>query len=187
MNKGRRGRDRILIRYTTTYAFSADHWFQILIMARCTTLCDKGCQWLATGWWFSPGSLVSSTNKTDRHDIAEILLKVVLNIIKQTNKPNYLNSPHDVHRSSSQYHDNCVRTSKLFSYYLEIYQNKFWNLICTIKFFSFSLEIYQNKFWNLICISIFKCLFRRLFEQPFCYKVYIANELSITPKCAGIC
>ena len=42
--------------------------------------CDKGCQWLATGLWFSPGILVSSTNKTDRHDITEILLKVVLNI-----------------------------------------------------------------------------------------------------------
>jgi hypothetical protein len=32
-------------------------------------------------WWFSPGTLVSSTNKTDRQDIAEILLKVVLNTI----------------------------------------------------------------------------------------------------------
>jgi hypothetical protein len=29
---------------------------------------------------------VSATNKTDRHDIAEILLKVALNTIKQTNK-----------------------------------------------------------------------------------------------------
>jgi hypothetical protein len=37
-----------------------------------------------TGLWFSPGPAVSSTNKTDRHDIAEILLKVALNIIKQT-------------------------------------------------------------------------------------------------------
>jgi hypothetical protein len=37
-----------------------------------------------TGLWFSPGHAVSSTNKTDRHDIAEILLKVALNIIKQT-------------------------------------------------------------------------------------------------------
>ena len=34
---------------------------------------------------FSPGTPVSPTNKTDRHDIAEILLKVTLNIIKQTN------------------------------------------------------------------------------------------------------
>jgi hypothetical protein len=41
-----------------------------------TTLCDKVCQWLAAGQWFSPGTPVSTTNKTDRHDIAEILLKV---------------------------------------------------------------------------------------------------------------
>jgi hypothetical protein len=36
---------------------------------------------------FSAGPPVSSTNKTDRHDIAEILLKVALNTIsnKQTN------------------------------------------------------------------------------------------------------
>jgi hypothetical protein len=43
-----------------------------------TTVCDKVCQWLATGRWFSPGTLVSSFNKTYRHDIAEILLKVAL-------------------------------------------------------------------------------------------------------------
>jgi hypothetical protein len=30
--------------------------------------------WLATGRWFSPGTPVSSINKTDRHDITEILL-----------------------------------------------------------------------------------------------------------------
>ena len=50
-----------------------------------TTLCHKVCQWLATGWWFSAGNLVSSTNKTDRQVISEILLKVALNIINQTN------------------------------------------------------------------------------------------------------
>ena len=50
-----------------------------------TTLCDQVCQWLSTGWWFSP---ISSTNKTDRHDITEILLKVALNTINQT-KPNH--------------------------------------------------------------------------------------------------
>jgi hypothetical protein len=43
----------------------------------------KVCQRLATGRWLSPGTLVSSTNKTDRHDIAEILLKVALNTINQ--------------------------------------------------------------------------------------------------------
>ena len=46
-----------------------------------TTLCDKACQWLAAGRWFSPGTPVSSTNKTDIHDITEMLLKVALNTI----------------------------------------------------------------------------------------------------------
>ena len=42
--------------------------------------------YLVTGRWFSPGLPVSSTNKTYRHDITEIVLKVALNTIKQTNK-----------------------------------------------------------------------------------------------------
>ena len=42
-------------------------WVQIPLMVV--------CQWLATGWWFSAGTPVSSTNKTDCHDITEILLK----------------------------------------------------------------------------------------------------------------
>jgi len=42
------------------------------------TLCDKICQLLVTGQWFSPSTPVSSTNKTDCHDITEILLKVAL-------------------------------------------------------------------------------------------------------------
>jgi len=33
---------------------------------------------LAHGRWFSPGTSASSTTKTGRHDIAEILLKVAL-------------------------------------------------------------------------------------------------------------
>ena len=37
----------------------------------------------ATGQWFSPGTLVSSTNKTDCQDITEILLKVALNTMNQ--------------------------------------------------------------------------------------------------------
>jgi hypothetical protein len=44
----------------------------------------KVSQYLAAGRWFSPGTLVSSTNKTDRHNINEILLKVVLNTISLT-------------------------------------------------------------------------------------------------------
>ena len=86
--RGRCGRDRMVVGFTPTYAISAHHhWYSIFDQGEVyTTLCDKVCQWLATGLWSSPGPPVSSTNKTDRHDIAEILLKVALNSIKQTYK-----------------------------------------------------------------------------------------------------
>jgi hypothetical protein len=51
---------------------------------RLTATSDKVYQLLAHGRWFSPGSLPSSTTKTGCHDVAEILLKVLLN----TKKPN---------------------------------------------------------------------------------------------------
>jgi hypothetical protein len=41
-------------------------------------------QLLAHGQWFSPGTPASSTTKTGRHDIAEILLKVALNTKNQS-------------------------------------------------------------------------------------------------------
>jgi hypothetical protein len=47
----------------------------------CTRLAaasDKVYQLLAQGQWFSPGTPASSTTKTGRHDIAEILLKGAL-------------------------------------------------------------------------------------------------------------
>ena len=56
------------------------------LQKECTRLAaasDKVYQLLAHGWWFSPGTLASSTTKTGRHDIAEILLKVALYTINQ--------------------------------------------------------------------------------------------------------
>ena len=50
---------------------------------RLATTSDKVYQLLAHGQWFSPDTLASSTTKTGRHDIAEILLKVTLNTINQ--------------------------------------------------------------------------------------------------------
>jgi hypothetical protein len=40
-------------------------WVRISINARCTPLCNKICQWLATARWFSPGTPVSSIKKND--------------------------------------------------------------------------------------------------------------------------
>jgi hypothetical protein len=45
---------------------------------------SRVCQWLAKGQWFSPCTEVSSTNKTDHHDITEMLLSVALNTITLT-------------------------------------------------------------------------------------------------------
>ena len=74
-----------IVGFTTTYAITVYHhlscefksWWGVLD----TTLCDKVCQWLTTDRWFSLCTPVSSTNKTECHDIAEILLKVALNNI----------------------------------------------------------------------------------------------------------
>jgi len=38
---------------------------------------ERVCQLLTTGWWFSPGTLASSTNKTGHHDVAQMELKVM--------------------------------------------------------------------------------------------------------------
>ena len=75
----------MVVGFTTSWAIGAYHhqrcefkscWLRDVLD---TTLCDKVCQWLMAGQWFSPGTPVSSTNKTDHHDITEILLKVALN------------------------------------------------------------------------------------------------------------
>jgi hypothetical protein len=81
---GHRGRDRMVVGFTTTCAISVYyHWSCELKSCSWrgvldTTLCDKVCQRLAIDWWFS---LVSSTNKTDHHVITELFLKVALNTI----------------------------------------------------------------------------------------------------------
>jgi hypothetical protein len=80
----------MVIGFTTTCSISAyHHWcceFASQSGRGVQHLCDKVCQWLATGRWFSPGPPVTSKNKTDRHNITEISLKVALNTIKQTYK-----------------------------------------------------------------------------------------------------
>ena len=83
----RRGRDRMVVRFTATCAISAcHHWscelepcswrgvFDIIS-------CDKVCQWLAAVRWFFPDTPVTSTHKSDRHDMNEISLNVALNTL----------------------------------------------------------------------------------------------------------
>ena len=80
-------RDHMVIGFKTTCAISAYHHKNCEFESRSwrgvfdTTLCDKVCQWLATGRWFSSATPGFSTKKADRHYITEILLIVALNII----------------------------------------------------------------------------------------------------------
>ena len=54
-------------------------WVRIPLMAR-STRCTIVLKFVS-GRWFFLGTLVSSTNKTDCHDITDLLLKVALNTI----------------------------------------------------------------------------------------------------------
>jgi hypothetical protein len=77
-------------------SYSMWHYMMELVSVHDTTLCDKVSQWLATGRWVSPGTPVYSTNKTDCHDIIEILLKVALNTINHKPLRTYLNIKSDI-------------------------------------------------------------------------------------------
>ena len=92
-------------------------WVRISIRARRTTLCDIVCG------WFSPGPPVSSTNKTDRHNITEILLKVALNTIKQTKQRRCLFSWYFIVKSCKWLID-------------KLWQNTILHSICQMRFVS---------------------------------------------------
>ena len=79
--------------FTCTVRATKIHFYvtfaDIQIALRCTRLAtasNKVYPLLAYGRWFSPGTPASSITKTDRHDIAEILLKVALNIKYKKNQ-----------------------------------------------------------------------------------------------------
>jgi hypothetical protein len=55
-------------------------------ITRLAAASDKVYQLLVHGRWFSPRTPVSSTTKTGRHNIAEILMKVAFNTINQSIK-----------------------------------------------------------------------------------------------------
>ena len=70
------------------------------LQKRCTRLAaasDKVYQLLAHGRWFSPGTPASSPTKTGRHDIAEILRKVVLSTKNQIKSNRLCLVTHRVH------------------------------------------------------------------------------------------
>ena len=82
------GHHRVVVGFITTYAIIAYHHYREFDSHSCKVYSIQHYVmkfvWLATGLWFFAGTPVSSTNKTDRHNITEILLKVALNTITLT-------------------------------------------------------------------------------------------------------
>ena len=131
---------------------------------RLMILCDKVCQWLVTGRWFSPGTPVSPTNKTDSDYITEILLKVGLNTInihRWTKMENF-----KIHKKSTirlnQSPDLRMQTC-CYMYFLVIQckrqnipdhafcsysvLNRRLSYICNISFLEVHLERVANSIW----------------------------------------
>jgi hypothetical protein len=74
---------------------------------------------------FSPGNLVSSTNKTDRHDITGILLKVTLNTITLTLKSQNksvtsMYQSHQISLETKPLEDNDLQSLKLIDGWLSL-------------------------------------------------------------------
>ena len=86
----RRGRDRMVVGFTTTFqsvpittkVMSSNPFHSEVYSIQQYVIKFVGDLRQVCG--FSPGTQVSSINKTDSHDIAEILLKVALNTITLT-------------------------------------------------------------------------------------------------------
>jgi hypothetical protein len=91
------------------------------------------------GQWFSP---VSSTNKTDRHDITEILLKVALNTLnlKKTQACMLIkyDRQHLIVLINKGEHTNRIKQSQYIHIQIIIYTTFF--LLFTVQY------LYKNKF-----------------------------------------
>ena len=89
--RGHRGLDRMVVRFTTTYVISDyHHW-----CCEFKSCSGRGVEHYVIKFISDLRQISgflrllyssSSTNKTDHHDITEILLKVMLNTIKPTKK-----------------------------------------------------------------------------------------------------
>jgi uncharacterized membrane protein YcgQ (UPF0703/DUF1980 family) len=86
--RGHRGHDHMVVGFTTTYAISAYHHWCCEFESRSGRGVQHHVIKFVSDLRQGGGFLclpISSTKKTDGHDITETLLKVALNTIKQTN------------------------------------------------------------------------------------------------------
>ena len=100
------------------------------------------CQLLATGQCFSPGTLVYSTNKTNRYNIPEILLKVTLNTINP--------SPYITVNPISSMYIKCIHIYLISSYISlqKIDKVVFVGNFLRVNTISMKLLAYAMEYWS---------------------------------------
>jgi hypothetical protein len=98
------------------------------VCTRLAAASDKVYQSPAHGRWISPGNSASSTTQTGRHDIAEILLKVALNI---------------------KIIDCCMNIHGVISLFKRTANNKLVISVATGKLYHLRLRVECTRFCNL--------------------------------------
>ena len=90
-------------------------WVWFPLMTRCTRYTI--CQWLLAGREFSHGTSVSSTNKTDLHDIAVKIVKSGVKHHKHNPNPNLeIRTAHSIEQGNQNRHENITKNH--ISYYI---------------------------------------------------------------------
>ena len=125
-----------------------------------TTLCDKVCQWLAAGQWVSP--CTSSTNKTDRHTITQLLLKVAFFLKHPKPNPNWWKREKNFYMFTS----NNISCKHIRTYRIEI-KCQIFNFLHLKKKSTF-------KYWRFV---IWPFNFNCLSSNPI-YSVHYAYEMA---------
>ena len=111
---------------------------------------------------FSLGTPVSSTNKTDRHDINEILLKVALNTIKQTNE---------------QSKNIWTKAIRLRIYFRSLFKDLFCNISQCLK-----KVLITGPIWKMLCNNL-KNINNNLFGRLISIFLYVFLFFTIFHKC----
>jgi hypothetical protein len=163
--------------FTTTYAISAYHnwscefeprsWRDVLD----TTLCDQVCQLLATGRWFTLGTLVSSANKTGSHDITEIFLKVALNTRNQP-KTNHIHV-----LLKDRYSTSCSRDFLVVKLGRTVFLGNLAYCAYTSWWTWFASRISFQDGSLFSCASFFRCLADDITYQP---PIFCAEDLALS-------
>jgi hypothetical protein len=87
--------------------------------------CVETCWYISVELVTSPDTQISYTNKTDCHDITEILLKVALSTIKQTNQRIFFHNFDILLKGKPVLRQNII----FFSHYFCIYRTKLYTVV----------------------------------------------------------